>query len=98
MNVILRKARVCIICSKNNKYSYSEYVSVALYIQHAERIRSIVLTSVVYPAFNIFFTLSHERHDFREKVYEHKICAFIFFSNFYVKHFSFQEELSGIWS
>jgi hypothetical protein len=54
-------------------------VSVSLYIQHAERIRSIVLTRVAYQAVNIFFTLSHERHDFREKVFEHKICALSFF-------------------
>jgi hypothetical protein len=29
-----------------------------------------------------FSTLSHERHDFRKKISEHKICVVIFFTNF----------------
>jgi hypothetical protein len=28
--------------------------------------------------YNIFFTLSHKRYDFRQKVILHKICVFIF--------------------
>jgi hypothetical protein len=37
------------------------------------------------------------RHEFRKTVVEHKICS-DFLYNFCLKHFSFQEELSEIWS
>jgi predicted transcriptional regulator len=52
---------------------YSESVSVALVIQHAKRMRHIILSSVPY-----FSTLSHKRRDFRDKVMEHKMCVLTF--------------------
>ena len=48
--------------------TYSECMSVALVIQHAKRMRRIVLfvTCLVVPYFS---TLSHKWHDFRGKSY-----------------------------
>jgi hypothetical protein len=53
-------------------------VSVALVIQHAMGMRSIILPSVACLALPYFSTLSHNQHDFREKVIERKVCALIF--------------------
>jgi hypothetical protein len=42
----------------------SKYVSVALDIQHAGRMRLIIVSSVAHPDLPHFSTLSHKRHDF----------------------------------
>ena len=57
--------------------TYSECVSIALRIQHTKRMRRIML-SVACQLVQYFSTLSHKRHDFREKVTEHEICVLIF--------------------
>ena len=55
---------------------------VALFIQHATRMRHIV-TSFVAPRSPLYFsTLSHKRCDFRKKVIEHKMCVLIFSTTF----------------
>jgi hypothetical protein len=48
-------------------------VSVALIIQHAKRMRRIILSSVAYLGLTYFITLFHKRHDFQKKFIEHKI-------------------------
>jgi len=58
--------------------TYSECVSVVLVIQHAKRMRRIILLSVTSLALLFFSTLSHKWYDFRKKkVIEHEVCGLI---------------------
>jgi hypothetical protein len=54
---------------------------------------------VVCPALKYWSTLSHKRHDFEEKkkLLNIKLCSDLLYK-FCPKHYSFQEELSEIWS
>ena len=67
---------------------YSECVSAALVTQHAKPMCPIIL-SLVCLAMQNFSTLSQKRHDFRNKVIEHKMCVLIFHTRFVwnISHF-----------
>jgi hypothetical protein len=61
--------------------TYCECVSVALVIQHAKRMRRIILSSVACSTLPYFSTLSHERQIFGKKFLDIKF-VFIFSTTF----------------
>jgi hypothetical protein len=61
----------------------SECVSLPLVIQHAMRMRRIILSSAACLALPYFPTLSHKRYDFSEKkIFEHKMSILILSKTF----------------
>jgi hypothetical protein len=68
--------------------TYSERVIVALVIQHAMRMRHIILFSVASPFLSNFCTSSHKRHDLGESLFKPK-SFFNFLYKFRLKYFSF---------
>jgi len=73
----------------------SEGVSVALIVQHAKRMRRIILSAMACLAVPHFSTLSHRQLDFR-KIYWTKKSFFYFPHKFCLQYFSFKDELSEI--
>ena len=67
--------------------TYSVSLFVALVIQHAMRMRRVILSSVVCPALQYFPTLSRKRHEFRKIKLLNECFDFLY--NFCRKHFSF---------
>jgi len=78
------EARYCNHCCRRKAMgiTYYECVLAVLVIQHAKRMRRVILSSVASPALQCFSTLSHKRHHFRKHVIEHGICILIFSTNF----------------
>jgi hypothetical protein len=68
-DVTLTSVIVTVVAAKSSKYCnvYSECVSVAFVIQHAMRMRRIILPSVACPDLPYLYTLSHKRDDFLKK-------------------------------
>jgi hypothetical protein len=63
--------------SKDYYATYSEYVYVALVIQRAKRMRSVILSFLACVAVPYFSTLSHKRYDFRKILFYIK-CIVLF--------------------
>jgi len=71
-NVTLTYFRVTIVAVKKQLVLYMLIVSVALVIQHAVRMRSIISPSVTCPGVQYFSTFFHKRHDFSKKLFSIK--------------------------
>ena len=78
INVIPRRVRELGCLERAISSTYSEYIFVALVIQHAKHMRRIILFSVASPAVTCFTTSTHRRHDFREKKILNTKCVFWF--------------------
>ena len=66
--VTLRRFRVTIVCrGKAICITYSHCVSTALVVEHANRMRHIMSSSVVCPAVQYYYTLIHKRQNFRNR-------------------------------
>jgi len=76
--------------------TWSEFVFVALFIQHAMRVHRITIILSFLASLVILFIsiLFHKRHDFRRKVFEHKML-FDFLYKFYVQHFFILKRIHG---
>ena len=86
-------------CGKAISFTYSEYVSVTLVIQQAMCMRRIILSPAVCPAAPDFSTLHYLTNSAifgKPPLLNIKVC--LVFSTVFLKHFSFQEETSEIWS
>jgi hypothetical protein len=77
-NIEARSSNHC--CGKSICVIHSESVSVALVIQHATRMRCIILLSVACLAVPYSSALIHKQHDFGEKNIESKIYVEILFT------------------
>ena len=62
---------------KQLSITYSEYMSVALVIQHEKVIPPLILRPLASPILRNFSTLSQKRHDFWEKVIEQEMFDLI---------------------
>jgi hypothetical protein len=82
-NVEGRSCNHC--CRESNKYYILRVSCLAVVIQHALRMRCIILSSVACLAVPYFSTLSHQRHDYwggGGKFTGHKIFLLIFSIDF----------------
>ena len=76
-NITMRRVRVLIAAVKH--ITYSECVSVALFIQHVMRMRHVIFISVACASLPYFSRLRHKWYNFRRKVIHHKMFVLILF-------------------
>jgi len=68
---------------KTKSITYSECAFLALGIQHAMRMRRIILSSVACPALHYFSTSPHQWHEYRKKkIIAYKMRVLIFSTTF----------------
>jgi hypothetical protein len=94
------EAHLCNDCfrRKAKSITYSVRAFVGLVIQHAKRVRPIILSFVACLALSHFSTLYNKLHDIRKsKISEHKMCFYCLY-RVCLKHFTIQEEFSRILS
>jgi hypothetical protein len=87
-NVTVRRVHVTTVAVERKSITYSDCVSVAFVIQHAERMRCIILSSVACLALPHFFHIISQTARFsKKKIIDNKLC-FDFLYNVSLKHFS----------
>ena len=79
---VLHNLSVCLYPYVSSSTAYSVCVFVALGIQRAMRMGSIILSSVASPILPYFYTLSHKRHDLRKETLFNMELHFHFLYNF----------------
>jgi predicted transcriptional regulator len=68
---------------KTTVITNSKCVSVALFIQHAKRMRRIIMPSVAYLAVPYPSIMNNTRHNFFKKLTDYKMCAVTFSATFF---------------
>ena len=85
-HVTIQHVHITTVAVEKQSTIYSEFVSVALVIQHAKSMYHITLLSVACMPIPYFSTLSHTQDIFRKNLQNINVC-FYFLYNFCLKHF-----------